>query len=338
MLKFIQQFKTLQSAELASYSPGLNTMKALLVLIVIFGHAINIYSNLQIVYFFHMPLFLSISGFLVKKSAFDEGIFSYFKKLTNRAIIPWIIAFCVFIPVLFFNRSIATFSFKDILYPYYHLWYIPAYLVAVIFCFFTLKFKIPSWLVLIFTALVTSYWFITYRNNSLQPEQLPLYFLGDKRIYGYILFFYLGFAIKNKIINFRPNALVLISLIGIAVITILAFIFKHLPEFTLLIPYLICNICLVFFIVIYTSSQNWTDNKFLEFLNNQSLGIYLYHPLFIFMAYEWLQNPERDKTSTMEAIVIFVISTFLSTVLVWLFTQFEITNKYVLGNIKKENI
>ena len=335
MAKIIQQLKTLQQAEIANYSPGLNTVKALLVLIVIFGHSINIYSNLQIIYFFHMPLFLSISGFLLKKSVFDEGILAYFKKIINRAIIPWIIAFCVFIPVLFYNTSIANFSFKDILYPYYHLWYIPAYLVAAVFCFFTLKFKIPSWLVLLFTALVTSYWFITYRNNPMQPTQLPLYFLGDKRIYGYLLFFYLGFAIRNKIINFRPNAFMLISLIGITVLAILVFIFKHLPEFYLLIPYLICNICLVFFIVIYTSSQNWTNNKWIEFLNNQSLGIYLYHPLFIFIAYQWLQNPGRDKTSTIEAIIIFLITTFLTTVLVWVLAQFEITNKYVLGNVKK---
>jgi len=338
MAKIIQQIKIIQHAEITNYSQGLNTVKAFLILIVIFGHSINIYSNLQIIYFFHMPLFLSISGYLVKKSAFDKGIFSFLKKLTNRAIIPWFIAFCVFIPVLLFNKSITSFSFKNILYPYYHLWYIPAYLIAVIFCYFTLALKIPSLFVLITTVLITSYWFILYRNNLQQPEQLPLYFLGDKRIYGYLLFFYLGFAIRNKIINFRPNVFVLISLIGITIIAILAFIFKHLPEFNLLIPYLICNICLVFFILIYTSSQNWINNKFLKFLNDQSLGIYLYHPLFIFIAYQWLQNPERDKSSSIEALIIFVITTVFSTVLVWIFTKFEITNKYVLGNVKKMSV
>ena len=75
MIQFFKQFKSLQQAEIGSYSPGLNAIKGLLVIIVIFGHAINITSKFQTVYFFHMPLFLSISGFLVKKSAFDEGIF-----------------------------------------------------------------------------------------------------------------------------------------------------------------------------------------------------------------------------------------------------------------------
>lgn len=335
MSNIFQQLKTLQKAELAAYSPGLNVIKGLLVLLVIFGHAINIKSNLQFIYFFHMPLFLAISGFLVKKSAFKDGIGNYLKRIINRAIIPWIIAFFVFLPILFYDRNISTFNLKDVIYPYYHLWYIPAYLFATIFCFFTIKFNIPSLLVLIITASVTSFWFLTYRNSSLEPEQLPVFFLGDKRIYGYLLFFYLGFAIRNKILNLRPNAILLAILIGITSLAILVFIFKHLPEYSLLIPYLICNVCLIFFIVIYTSSQNWTNNKFILFLNTQSLGVYLYHPLFIFMAYQYLENPQRDKSNTLEAIIIFVITTLLSAVLVWLFTQFEFTNKYVLGNIKK---
>lgn len=334
MMPFNQQLKLLQKAEIADYSPGLNTAKAILVLLVIFGHSINIYSNLQIVYFFHMPLFLSISGFLVKKSAFNNGLWAFFQKLIYRAIIPWLIAFCVFIPISFFNQSLSNFSVFHILYPYYHLWYIPAYIFAVIFCYFTLKLKIPTWVVLLFTALITSFWFVTYRNNPALPKDLPLYFLGDKRIYGYLLFFYLGFAIRNKIINLRPNAWLLMTVISIASLAILALIYKHLPDYTLLLPYLICNIGLVFFVIIYTAKQNWTNNPIIQFLNSQSLGIYLYHPLFIFMAYQYLENPEMNKSSTLEGSIIFVIATLFSTVLVWLLTQFKITNKYLLGNIK----
>lgn len=85
------------------------------------------------------------------------------------------------------------------------------------------------------------------------------------------------------------------------------------------------------------AKQNWTNNPFIQFLNNQSLGIYLYHPLFIFMAYQYLENPEMNKTSNLEGGIIFVIATLFSTVLVWLLTQFEITNKYFLGNVKSQS-
>jgi peptidoglycan/LPS O-acetylase OafA/YrhL len=128
--------------------------------------------------------------------------------------------------------------------------------------------------------------------------------------------------------------MVIISLAGLV---ILAFIAKHMQSNGLLLvtPYLICNIGLGFFTLIYLSSQNWTNNKFIHFVNNQSLGIYLYHPLFIFLAYQALNDPQMNKLNDLYGSIIFVLSTLLSTALIWLLTQFEITNRYVLGNTKK---
>lgn len=331
----IKKLLKYQNEEIGSYSPGLNTIKAILVIFVVFGHAINVNSNLQIIYFFHMPLFLAISGFLVKKSAFDNGIIAYLKKLMNRAIIPWLIAFVLFVPVSFYHHSISSFSYKNIIYPYYHLWYIPAYVIATVFCYFIMKLKIPSWFVIVFTVLTTSYWFVVFRNSHLSASELPLFYLGDKRIYGYLLFFYLGFSIRNGTINYKPNPLFLLVLIGLSSLSILFLIFKHQPDYTLLLPYLICNISLLFFSVIYLSSQNWSENKFLLFLNNQSLGIYLYHPIFIFIAYELLNDPKMNQTSNSIGLIIFIFSLVLSYLLVWSLSKFNFTNKYLLGNIKK---
>lgn len=339
MLKFIQQFKTLQSAELASYSLGLNTIKGLLVLLVILSHALPLGLALFVIFFFHMPLFLSISGFLVKKSAFSNGIFPFLKKLINRAIIPWLIAFLVYLPFAFNNRSFLNFSIYDIIYPFFHLWYVPAYILAVIVCFWVIKFKIPNFLILILTICCTVGWFLIYRDPKMPIPELPLYFLGEKRFYSYLLFFYIGFALRNNIIKLRPNALLLIILIGFSFIGIIGIIYKGEQFFNFfVVPYLILNASLIFFTIIYTSSQNWTNNKFIHFLNNQSLGIYLYHPMFIFIAYEYLEDPKMNKTDNSTGLFIFALTVVLTSTLVWLFTQFEITNKYVLGNIKKENV
>ncbi len=339
MLKYLQQFKTLQHTELPSYSPGLNTVKGLLVLLVILSHALPLGLALFVIFFFHMPLFLSISGFLVKKSAYDKGIFPFLKKLVNRAIIPWLIAFVVYLPFAFYHRSILTFSVYDIIHPFFHLWYVPAYILAVIVCYWVIKFKIPSFLVLILTACITVAWFLIYRDPKLPINELPLYFLGEKRFYSYLLFFYIGFALRNSIIKLRPNALLLLFLIGLSFVGIVGIIFKGQQFFNFfVIPYLILNISLIFFTIIYTSSQNWTDNAFIHFLNNQSLGIYLYHPMFIFIAYEYLDDPKMNQTDNLTGFIVFGITVLLTSTLVWLLTQFEITNKYVLGNIKKENV
>ncbi len=329
----LKNLNKLRFAEIGNYSPGLNTIKGLLVLTVIFGHAINITSNLQTIYFFHMPLFLAISGFLIKKSAFENGIVPYLKKLLNRAVIPWAIAFLFFIPISFYHQSISTFSIKNIIYPYYHLWYIPAYLLAAYICFLVVKFNVPIWLIAVITVAFTATWFIVYRDTS--QEVLPLFYLGDKRIYGYLTFFFVGFAIRNKLLKWRPSIYLLLLIISITMFFLL-FIAKQMQSngLLLLVPYLICNIGMVFFIVIYASSQSWSNNKFILFINNQSLGIYLYHPLFIFIAYEYLNNPEMNKSSTLQGFIIFIVATLLSSLLVWVLTKFNITNKYLLGNIK----
>jgi peptidoglycan/LPS O-acetylase OafA/YrhL len=330
----LKNLNKLRFAEIGNYSPGLNTIKGLLVLTVIFGHAINITSNLQTIYFFHMPLFLAISGFLIKKSAFENGIVPYLKKLLNRAIIPWAIAFLIFIPISFYHQSISTFSIKNIIYPYYHLWYIPAYLLAAYICFLVVKFNVPIWLSAVITVAFTATWFIVYRDTS--QDGLPLFYLGDKRIYGYLTFFFVGFAIRNKLLKWRPSIYLLLLIISITMFFVLLFIAKQMQSngLLLIVPYLICNIGMVFFIVIYTSSQSWSNNKFILFINNQSLGIYLYHPLFIFIAYEYLDNPEMNKSSTLQGFIIFIVATLLSSLLVWVLTKFNITNKYLLGNIK----
>lgn len=82
----LKNLKELRFSEIGNYSPGLNTIKAILVILVVFGHAININSNLQVIYFFHMPLFLAISGFLVKKSAFENGIVNYLKNYLTEQL------------------------------------------------------------------------------------------------------------------------------------------------------------------------------------------------------------------------------------------------------------
>lgn len=336
MLKLIQHFKYLQHEPINNYSPGLNSIKGLLVLAVIFGHSLNINSNFQAIYFFHMPLFLAISGFLVKKSAFENGIISFLKKLMNRAFIPWLIAFSIYIPVTFYQQSITSFSIQNIIYPYYHLWYVPAYIIGTIVCFSAIKFKIPSTIMLLFTALLIVAYFLIYRNSTIQVTDLPLYYLGDKRFYSYLFFFFFGFAIRNYLVKIRPNALLLIILILVSAFLVLYIDFRA-KQFNnyIVIPYLILNTCLIFFIVIYSSSQNWTTNKFIHFLNTQSLGIYLYHYLFIFAAYQLLNDPKMNKLSTITGTFIFIGTVILTSILVWLLTQFNVTNKYVLGNIKK---
>ena len=108
--------------------------KGVLIILVIIGHVLlgSLSENLsrEIIYFFHMPLFLGISGFFTKRKLIESSFSQIIKKLKNRLILPFLIAF-IFFTVLFLlsqNELNLRGLFRQIIYPYYHLWYIPCLL------------------------------------------------------------------------------------------------------------------------------------------------------------------------------------------------------------------
>ena len=97
----------------------LSNIKGLLIFLVVFGHLIGNYKrdfdNLYLViYSFHMPLFVFVSGYFAKKASF--------KKAWN-----FILLYLIFQPLfryfLVFLNPERTFNLK-LEVPYYHLWYL----------------------------------------------------------------------------------------------------------------------------------------------------------------------------------------------------------------------
>src|SRR5206468_4548429 len=126
---------------------------------------------------------------------------------------------------------------------------------------------------------ITVIWYIFFRDSHLPVMAQPLYWLGEKRFYAYLFFFFLGFALRNQYIRIFPHPLFLLSAIAIVFATIMILVFDHFPDFAIAIPYLLFNTGCVLFVLLYVGPQQWFQNKFILFINKQSLGIYLYHPL-----------------------------------------------------------
>ena len=203
MRKHFENLNALQFNAQAKYFPGLSGVKGLLILVVVLTHCLPPSMVLYFMYFFHMPLFMSISGFLLKKSAFQNGYYNYMKRLFHRLIIPWLIASVIFLPFRFSEVPVEPLSFFDIIYPYYHLWYIPSYLIAATICYWVIKLKSPAWPALVITLAISIGWYIVYRYPFLpanwqsifvvkypfgiykQPllpiKDLPMYWIGEKR-------------------------------------------------------------------------------------------------------------------------------------------------------------
>jgi len=280
MRKIFQTLKETDGKEIPHKFPGLDGAKGLLLLLVVITHCLPQTMILYFLYFFHMPLFMAISGFLVKVSTFENGFSGYLKRMWSRLIIPWLIAWFIFLPFRFNFGSIDQLNIADIIYPYYHLWYIPSYLIGSFLCYTIIRWNFKVGVLLLACAGFTIVWYNIYRDNHVPLESLPLYWLGEKRVFSYLFFFVLGIALRNKMIPLKFQLTPLLLTIVLSFILIVFWVFKRESGWLIVWPYMLFNTALVLFIMLFIAPNNWLQNKLLLLLNRNSLGIYLYHPLF----------------------------------------------------------
>lgn len=184
---------------------NIDILKGLLILLVFAGHiipgAINETFSRYIINWFHMPLFIGISGFLQKESSFNCPFLDLLKKYLYRIILPWSIAvFAYYILLCLFGKiQLSVFSFiKAYLYPYYHLWFILGYLSYILICYVLYNiFKnfTGTWnLIMIFSLIIS----IVFNSNAFEylfnadvSETIINYVQHDFR-FKYLIFFTLG--------------------------------------------------------------------------------------------------------------------------------------------------
>jgi fucose 4-O-acetylase-like acetyltransferase len=357
MRKYFNDLNAFQYDGKTKYFPALNGVKGLLILIVVLSHCLPSSMALIFFYLFDMPLFMGLSGFLLKQAAFDCGYKEYLKKIFHHLLIPWLIASVIFLPFRLTEKPLSPLSFYDIIYPYYHLWYIPAYLIGATICYFIIRFKGQFWSTFFVTLFVTIVWYIVYRfpltsadaasvflikypadiysHSLVSFRDLPLYWLGEKRFFSYIFFFVLGFGLRNLLIINRVNLLQNIFLILISFVTFVFFIFGKFSNIISVWPYLIFNISLVIFIMIFVAPQNWFQNKYLLKTGEWTLGIYLYHPAVQKIIYFLLGDREQTHLNLLGGTGIFIVVIFFTMALIWILKQWSVTDKYMLGNINR---
>ena len=315
--------------------PGLDGAKGLLVLMVIMTHCLPKSTFLYFMYFFHMPLFMSISGFLVKISTFKDGFSGYIKRMWSRLIIPWCIASIIFLPFQLNGNAVTDLAFSDLIYPYYHLWYIPSLLIGAFLCYSILRWNVSVWLLLIATGIFSMVWYNLYRDTNVPIKNLPLYWLGDKRLFAYLFFFILGFSIRNKLIPIPFTIQQIITAISLSFAVVVFFVFKHYGSLALVWPYMIFNAALVIFVLAFVAPHQWLQNKLFLWVNTNSLGFYLFHPLFQTTIYVFIiKDKDQVRVNHLEAMIIFVIVFILTALMIKALKQFKITDKLMLGNIK----
>ncbi|PHX93183.1 MAG: hypothetical protein CK532_00540 [Flavobacteriales bacterium] len=200
---------------------NIDGLKGVLLFLVIIGHVlqgkVDQHFGRYVIYSFHMPLFIGISGYLFsieKMRALD--LKGFLEKYFLRVLLPWTLAMLVFAWYLGgFNANPRDWSILNggrnlthlqswshyILQPYYHLWFVPAYLFWSFVVWIFIKFGFDR-VKLLITGVAVGLIFFWIKNEYrdfftpyLGPE-LGGSVLWTLRLF-YFLFFVLGIFLRG---------------------------------------------------------------------------------------------------------------------------------------------
>ncbi|MGV3589344.1 MAG: acyltransferase family protein [Adhaeribacter sp.] len=316
----------------------INLLKGSLIFLVVLGHIIQGKLNESliryIIYSFHMPLFIGISGYLF--NYFKAGELSLTNLLTKykiRVLIPWIIAVIIYQLLLHWKAIDNYFSINNLLMafvkPFYHLWFIPGFLSWVVITWISSKLKVSVKVLLILSCII-SFGFLLIQEYPSWFNTQPLLHKTINimqytlRPYFYV-FFVLGIFLRNYSIEKYSIFAIAFSILGFMA-TVILFYFPNKP-FSIFIFFLF-NIFLLILTLKVVKQGSLIRSKILEWVGINSLAIYLWHVIPIEISKVLIVNNLRS----------FYLTTFLLEILIIIaifkLTKIKFINKYFFGFIK----
>ena len=314
-------------------------MKGITIFLVVFAHvtrmytpkgAINIISSSAIleavtefIYMFHMPAFVMVSGavyyFVKRERGKYNDQWGYIKNKIVRLLIPFFFFGLFYVlPILLYTQvedNVLAYLVKDILLmdPQTHLWYsVMIFNVMVVFHFLESR---------IFQAKAGTVWAVFIALN-LFSYLIPNAFQAMNTL-SYLLYFYVGYWFqqnKERVLPVIKSKWILMVAIPVICYYLL---FHTVVQDTLLlrkaiqIVPTISGSGLIYLVSHAVSETTLADKVWFENLANDSYGIYLFHPMIIYVLFFWASNVEHNPY--VGTSVIFIIATVLSILLVKIF-------------------
>ncbi len=269
---------------------GIDYLKGILIILVIIGHAIYepLESNqlVYIIYSFHIPLFLGLSGYLMNCSFIKSANFRQLvKKYASRIYFPWLSAWVVYY-LIDLNLGIRVFSFPslihDFIFPIYHLWYIPALCLYILTFWLAKKAKISTLTILIFSLIIsialTHYWDFFF---GLEENLAFLFYLNYKP--HFFTFFLFGIWLR-ELPEMDFKWLIVGSIVGFVLLVKRWFQFNTTAPFFNFNYYEI-NFLLISAVIPLTSKIKKSISPFIESIGRNSLYFYLWHAVFQYVLF-----------------------------------------------------
>ncbi|MDB5257312.1 MAG: rane protein [Chitinophagaceae bacterium] len=328
----------------STYFPGIDWLKGMLILGVVFVHTLSGSMLEHILYAFLMPVFIFITGFLLKEEYVENVPYRKFiAKYTQRMIIPWLIASVIYLLInaLILDAIVwnAMTLVNFFLYPFYHLWFIPGLLIMMSLLWLVVNRRFNFTLVLVSSLFLSIAWFSYLKHWHL--DQTILYWLGDKRFYIYFFFYALGFYIRNNpAIDFYKRVPLIVSLAAIAFgcLRSVGFIHKLIPSSTSGFFFISLNFGIITLCLNRVIRSEKFNTRFTDFCSKQSLAIYLYHYVPLLLLQEpvtvFVSNSGLPASVRPYLIAVILFGTACLTVLpsIALLARVEKINQWFFGN------
>lgn len=314
---------------------NIDFLKGLLIILVVLGHILKgrLQDNLfrYFIYSFHMPIFIGITGYLFNYAKVSNlSANQLIQKYLFRVIVPWSIAIFVYTVILHLEQLSFVKDFKVILkafvFPYYHLWFIPAFLGWIGLSYFFSKLKTPIKTVLLISLIISFISFVL-KTYPVLYENLRIRKLIEIIQYTFRPFFYfffsLGIYLRNKqVVKALPLTRLMLFIFSLG--TLLLFFYqKHIISILL---FFLFNIYLLYYLIEKVQTGVTRSAMVIEWIGINSFGIYLWHviPIIWIRLVIGTNNLMLFYATTIGVEILFIL-------LVYFMSKIYVVRKYLFG-------
>jgi len=280
-----------------SRNDTIDSLRGLLIVLVFVGHSFDVpvIENpwKWLIYGFHMPIFMVLSGYLINVDTLRRlPLRDFFEKYAVRLLAPWLIAIVVYTAIFVDVNSPKDF-FAAILYPYYHLWYVPVLFVYVVWVYINRFSPVLQFLSLASVSVLAMAIFGQGNWSGFEFSDFGtavVRALGDKRLYTMAIFFGFGVFLRKYGAQFLANrSAVTLTVVASVAAVIYQALFYSVSPVILILTFIVLNLALS---SVYPHMFSLRPIKvpILYLIGIDSLYFYLWHPL-IFMTARKLIYP-----------------------------------------------
>lgn len=320
---------------------GWDSLKGILILLVIIGHVIPepLDDSLlrSVIYSFHMPLFIFLSGFLFPLDrVLGMSLIAMLNQYKHRVIIPWILAVIVFCSLSIYvfdsHQNPIVVLVRHFIKPFFHLWFIPSLILWMALTRF-LYLRVRSSAKRFWWVIIVSFLFYGI-SHGVDFDKLPRYFAPldtFQSIYRmqYWIFFIWGVFLRQNIQWLAPiKGMRLIY--PIYLLSVVANFYWSHWSYEWLYFY-IANVLLLFQVASDINPYKGKGSNALNWIGAESMGIYLWHYACTMLIKHWIGTDDMVSYYLWN-----MVGIGLTFILLYLMTKNKWTHQIVMGVIEKK--